>query len=407
MAKRPAVHSRIVQKRTANVVRDAVSILSTKSDDGEIPLVLVPAHRSGLSLMMQVPTGVFCLAQKFGQDMGEIEPGLHILPSWWRIAYVVSKQACSYDAPVRECPTQDDVRVNIDVVIVFQIVDASKFIYKLGCKNFDEYLSGTVDEAIRILVRQQDHKTVYELRGEKADIMLASLNEKFQECGVSFIDVKIVSVWLPEDLQSALEETTKMEKAMEKMRRKNEFELMQISQESEMAIEQIKRTSEQEIVKQQGKKKRCELQFEQDSVKTEQDGKVALIQSEGKAEVMDLEIKASLNRTRTESETYRVDLIAKAEAEATALKLQADLDYEKVLIEAGWQEETMVCDAAATKHEAGAEKEMSRSFVAKRKHDLDLREKAILASMAGSGNFNLIGTAGDKVVNAMMTGKLQ
>jgi len=404
--RRPVVHSRIVQKRSGNIVRDAVSILSTKSDDGEIPLVLVPKHRNKLSLMLQVPTGVHCLLQKFGKDLGEAEPGLHLLPSYYRIAYVVSKQACSYDAPVMYCPTQDDVRVNIDVVVVFQVCDAGKFIYKLGCKNFDEYLSGTVDEAVRILVRQQTHKTVYDLRGEKADEMLAGLNAKFSESGVAFTDVKIVSVWLPPDLQSALEETTKMEKAMEKMRRKNEFELMKISQESEMAIEQIKRTSEQEIVKQQGRKKRCELQFEQDNVKSEQDGKVALIQAEGKAEVKKLEVLATLNRTKTECDTDRVEQLAKAEADATAIKLKADLDHEKVVIEASWQEEADLCEAAATKYEAGAEKEMSRSYVAKRKHDMDLREKAILENLAKSGNFKLIGTSGDKVINAMMTGKL-
>jgi len=404
--RRPVVHSHVVQKRSGNIVRDAVSILSTKSDDGEIPLVLVPSHRSTLSILLTVPTGVFCLLQKFGQDMGEVEPGLHVMPSYYRIAYVVSKQACSYDAPVRECPTSDDVRVNIDVVVVFRIVDASHFIYKLGVKNFDEYLSGTVDESIRILVRQQDHKTVYELRGEKAEAMLSNLNEKFKDYGVAFTAVKIVSVWLPTDLQQALEDTTKMSKAMEKMKRKNEFEMMQISQESEMKIEQIKRTSEQEIVKQQGKKKRCELQFEQDSVKAEQDGKVALIRAEGKAEVLNHEVMASLNRTKTESETHRVEQIAKAEADSTGLRLKADLDYEKVLIEASWQEEAMICDAAATKHEASAEKEMSRSYVAKRKHDMDLREKVILQNLAGTGNFNLVGTSGDKVINSMMTGKL-
>merc|ERR1712157_334766 len=175
-----------------------------------------------------------------------------------------------------------------------------------------------------------------------------------------------------------------MEKAMEKMRRKNEFELMKISQESKMAIEQIKRTSEQEIVKQQGRKKRCELQFEQDNVKSEQDGKVALIQAEGKAGVKKLEVLATLNRTKTECDTNRMEQLAQAEADATAIKLKADLDHEKVVIEASWQEEADLCEAAATKHEAGAEKEMSRSYVAKRKHDMDLREKAILENLAKS-----------------------
>ena len=42
---------------------------------------------------------------------------------------------------------------------------------------------GTVDDAIRMLVRREDHKTVYSLRGERADLMLKLLNDKFLETG--------------------------------------------------------------------------------------------------------------------------------------------------------------------------------------------------------------------------------
>jgi len=403
--RKSAVHSRCVQIQVSDVCAKSVSLLSAKGSNGEIPLVLIPSHRRSFSCMMQVPSGVYCLMQRFGADLGPpAEPGLHLKLPFYRIAYIVSKQACTYDAPVRACPTSDDVRINIDVVVIFEIKDPSKFIYKLGAVNFNDYLSATVDEAIRMLVRKESHETVYGLRGDKAGILLQALNEKFEVGGVSFSDVKITSIWLPDSLAQYLEVSTKMAKAMEKLDRQNEFERMEIQQESEMAIEEINRKKEQVIVAESGRKKRAELEFEQRSVKAEEDGRVALIEAEAKGDVMVLTSQTQLNRTKTQLETWRVTELAKAEAEANKVRVQAELAEEQAIIQANWQEEKMLCEAQATKYESAAEAEASRCLAAKRRHQLDLREKAILTKLAEQGNFNLVGSSGDKMVAAMMKG---
>lgn len=346
------------------------------------------------------------MMQKFGEDIGEAEPGLHILPAWYRIAYVVSKQANTYDAPVLLCPTSDDVRVNIDVVLIFRITDPRKFVYRLGAKNFDEFLSGTVDEAIRMLVRQTDHKTVYWLRGDRAKDMLPRLNSVFEGSGVAFSDVKITAVWLPDSLANSLESTTMMDKAMDKLKRQNEYEMLKINMENAMQIEEIKRRLEQVLVAEQGRGARAELEFDQRKVKAEEDGRVALIDAEAKSQVMKLEAQTQLNRTKVTLETLQVQEHAKAKEYDCKVRHDAEVDCEVREIAAGWNEKKMICEAGATKHEAAAEKEASRGLVAKRKHELDLREKEILATLAETGNFNLVGSSGDRLIGAMMTGKL-
>lgn len=353
-----------------------------------------------------MPSGCSCLVQRFGEDLGEFSPGLHIVPSYYRIAYVVTKQACTYDAPVLMCPTADDVRVSVDVVLVFNINDPQKFIFGLGATNFDEYLSGTVDEAIRMLVRKETHQTVYTLRGDRADLMLRLLNEKFQESGVHFSDVKIIAVWLPDELANCLEQTTQMEKAMEKLRRQTEFEVLEIKQESEMQVEEIKRKAEQVLVTENGRKRRAELQFQQKKVRADEEAGVATLEAEEKGEVALKRSQAKLNRTKTSLETARVDETSRTEAAANARRIRADTIAEEKEIEAQWMEEQMVCDAEATKFEADAEKEASKSLVAKRQHELELREKRILGKLAAGGHFKLIGTPGDQLVSAMMTGHL-
>merc|ERR1719264_1189337 len=121
---------------------------------------------------------------------------------------------------------------------------------------------------------------------------------------------------------------------------------------------------------------------------------------------MILETQAQLNRTKTQLEAWRVAETAKAEAQANQVKVKADLAEEETIIQGSWQEE-MICEAAATKHDASAEKDASRCLQAKRQHDLDMRQKDILKKLAGTGNFNLIGTHGDRLLESMMCGSLK
>lgn len=402
--RKPVVHSRTVQVHVKDVVKNAVSLLSSKSEAGEIPLVLIPASRPSVSMWLEIPTGVACLMQRFGKDIGTMSPGLHILPSWYRIAYIVSQQSCCYDAPVVACPTSDDVRVSVDVVLIFQITDPQKFIYRLGAKNFDEFLSGTVDEAIRMLVRKESHQTVYALRGERADVMLKMLNDKFVEAGVVFHDVKVTSVWLPDLLANSLEITTKMSKGMEKDITSNEFEMLKIRQDSEMEIEEIRRKQEQVLVGEAGRKRRAELEFEQRSVKAEEEGSVAMILANGKVEVNRLTCQTTLDRTRKTLEAWRINQVTDAETRCNAKKTAADHTQEAAIIQGAWQEEKMLMDAEVTKCEADMESEAQKNLAAKREHDHLIHEKELLKQCAGKGSFNLIGSSGDRLVNAMLKG---
>jgi len=373
--------------------------------------VLIPTARSTLSMLMKIPSGCYCLVQRFGRDLGEMKPGLHVLPAFYRIAYIVSKQSCSYDAPVLNCPTSDDVRVSVDVVVVFAVNDPSKFVYRLGAKNFDDFLSGTVDEAIRMLVRKEDHKTVYSLRGERADLMLKLLNDKFLESGVRFTDVKMTSVWLPDALANCLETTTKLEKAMERLKRQNEYEMLQIRIESEMAVEEIGRKTEQVLVAESGVKRRAELEFEQRSVKAEEDGRVSLIEAEGKAEADFVAAKGELSRIAKKKDIFVATKghcileIAQAAMDAEEVKISSEQQAENEEIIATGRMHEMINEAGTIKAEAKTEGLAHSLLAKKRKHDLDLREKQILADLAENGTFNLIGTPGDKMVEAMMRGE--
>lgn len=250
--------------------------------------------------------------------------------------------------------------------------------------------------------------TVYDLRGgEKTAEVMERLNEKFKDGGVVFKSCIITSVWLHEDLAHYLEQTTEMELKKERIERQNEYEMLQIRQESEMQVEEIKRKTEQVLVTEAGRKKRSELEFEQNSVKTEEAGRVAMIEAETTTEVDALEVNAKKVRIKNESETQRVTAIAKADADAIAMRIHAETAAVVEKIKAECQEADMVADANVVKFEATAEKEASHYLVAQRKHELETREKGVLKQMAQTGTFNLVGDSGDKILQAMMSGAMK
>lgn len=355
-------------------------------------------------MMMSVPAGVACLAQRFGKDIGALSPGLQCKPPWYRIAYIVSQQACCYDAPVMSCPTSDDVRVSVDVTLVFQITDASSFIYRLGAKNFDEFLTGTVDEAIRNLVRSFDHKNVYAMRGDKTDHMLQLLNDKFQHAGVTFHDAKITSVWLPDQLANAVEITTKLEKGMDKRIVENEFEMEKIRLQSVMDVENINRRQEQVKVAEAGRKRRSELEHDQRVIKVEEEGKVAMIVADGQVQVAQKRVDTELMLTKTKLETWKLKELAEAHAKALELKAKADHEEEVAQIEALAKLEKMNSEAEIITCDAAVEAETWEHKKAMREHELLLKEKGILSNFAEKGAFNLIGTPGDRLVNSVLAG---
>mmetsp|Transcript_106275 Transcript_106275/g.310719 ORF Transcript_106275/g.310719 Transcript_106275/m.310719 type:complete len:419 (+) Transcript_106275:60-1316(+) len=402
------IHSRCVQLNVGSI-SDAVSIFSSKNQRGEVPLVLIPAHRSpfsGTGWWLTIPTGCYCLMQRFGKDIGLAMPGGSLTPPFYRIAYIVTSQSCNYNAPVKECPTSDNVRVGVDVHMVFNISNPVDFVYKLGAVHFDQLLSGAVDEGIRVLVRAQSHQTVRMLRGNRAEALLTLLNKKFDQCGVKFQNCTITHVDLPQQLESSLEKTTELRKAMDKTKREHTFHMGEIQRKSDMDLEELHRKSEQTIVMEQGRKKRAELNHEQRMVKEAELTSTALIEAGQNAKVKSMEANAQLERTKVEVQQSRVETVSKAEADAEARRVQADIDYEKALMSATAEKERLVGEGEAVKLDAQAEAESSQHLTHKRRHELDLREKDILMKLAGKADYNLIGSPGDALVGAMMSGHL-
>mmetsp|Transcript_59470 Transcript_59470/g.128611 ORF Transcript_59470/g.128611 Transcript_59470/m.128611 type:complete len:430 (+) Transcript_59470:36-1325(+) len=404
----PLTSSRCVQKDVFKIT-DALSVFAAKQDNGDIPLVLVPSHRSpfsGSGWWLTIPTGCYCLLQRFGKDIGRATPGGSVQPPYIRVAYMVTMQQCTYNAPVKECPTADNVRVGVDVVIVFNIRDPQKFVYQLGASHFNMLLSGSVDDGIRQLVRSKSHQSVRTLRGSNAEGMLKLLSDKFLECGVTFSSCIITAVYLPKSLESSLERTTELRKTMEKMRREHESNILEIERKSQMELEELLRRNEQAIVQENGKRKHAELEREQRLVKTSQEKEVALINAGQAAQVAQMSAASSLLRMKNSVMQKRVETISEAEAAAQAKRVQVDINFEAAIMAAEADMQRFIGEAEGVRLDAEAEASASVHFTHKRRHELDIREKEVLKQLAFKGKYNLVGKPGDRLVDALMSGHL-
>ncbi|KAI9995215.1 hypothetical protein PInf_012265 [Phytophthora infestans] len=169
---KPARYNRLVQLDISRPM-DAMGQFNAKVVDGRIPIVLIPSYPTFFTFMQQIPSGVWVLQQTWNAHAGMMNPGLKVFwPAWNRVSHIVTKQAVAYSNPVLGCLTADNVMVDIDISISFQIGptedDAVKFVYVLGAHRLDELLYSLTEEAIRGLVHSVRYDQVHDLREDFA-----------------------------------------------------------------------------------------------------------------------------------------------------------------------------------------------------------------------------------------------
>ena len=103
---------------------DANRVFNQEHGDN-VPLVLVPSGRTWCSCFYHVPTGAHTIVHICGDDAypeGLAPPGIQMCKPWYNhVAYMVTQQSCTYNAPVKSCPTKDNVMVDCELTLVFSI----------------------------------------------------------------------------------------------------------------------------------------------------------------------------------------------------------------------------------------------------------------------------------------------
>lgn len=387
---------------------EAISIFQKKTDDGQLPLVLIPMDRPLFSFILKIPDGVHVIMHKFGKVVPNVSPGIKFLPPWYRIAFLVSKQSNAYTAPVKHCPTKDNVETQVDLTLIFRIQDAFKFVEHLGALKFGELLKAATEESIRGLVRSTTHDKVYELRGSRASNFLMHLNKKFNEkFGVVFTDATITNVLLPPELASTLQTETTFDSKQKEETKSHQFQLKILDDNADLAMKTLTAQNDRLAQNEIARKERALIQKEQQEIESQRQKQLAIIKAEESASTMKYKAESEFNNAKLQGEKEAAEIILRAEGEAQAIRIQAEEHNETEITK--WKAEVKSAEnrAKATLIEAEAERLAAINLKEYREYELSMKRLEVMKNLARSGKVIISGNEGDKFIKELTSSVYQ
>lgn len=391
----------ILTQESVLSIGHAEAAFNVPSHATHIPLVLIPW--SSYLPIFTVPAGPFVLWQSAGQSKGQLTPGLKVgWAPWNSISHVVTKAAITYDAPTYDVPTADNVMVNVDISITFNIVEPSDFVYKIGANNFNEYLQGKIEEGVRGLVYGVTHNKVNDLREAFADSMRDNLKRALHIFGVNMMNVKVTNVKLPDELQRRLEKTTAFQTKIEEAQKHQETKKLLAENDALRKMEALNKVNDRKLQEIQAEINRFETETKEMCDK--QRGLSAVQATRARASAEARIVAAKGNRDVVEAEGNRAaeEVIRSASIRADAAKIKADQDSmvmikasQSRLLEAKNNAAGMIATAEA---EAGAASKLK----VKRAVELEKKRLTVLQKIAAKGRKIIHGKQSEKLMNQLV-----
>ena len=178
----------------ASIIPAAVSLA--------VVLLILGIYRS---FMVRIPEGVNGLLVKGGRYTKTIGSGTHVIPPWILISHLVTCREIPFDVPAVEMPTQDNVRVNVDILITFSISDPYKFVYRISADDFDQVFQASCQDSLRSMVRQISSDEVINLTQNKLNGLLEELGNAIEPYGITVMRINVTYAQPPNDFMQSLE----------------------------------------------------------------------------------------------------------------------------------------------------------------------------------------------------------
>ncbi|CAK4739996.1 unnamed protein product [Aphanomyces euteiches] len=402
----PATQTVVVQT-TIRKPMDAERTFNKKTKDGGIPLVLIPKYPWLCDTFVRIPSGMWVLYQKWNAHMGILDPGLiAVWPAYNRVSHIVTKHAVTYSAPVKRCATSDNVMIDIDISINFQIGptanDAVKFVYMLGAQRFNELMSMLTAEGIRGLVHSVRHDQVHDLREEFASEMKKDLNAKLAQYGVIIHNVKVTNVALPARLSATLEHTTAFKTKMEEQEKKHENDmrilvneetqlLTAIQKENDRKIKDLVALKERELISRQKLILDAEAKMEVVCINEKAKADALLLKTQGEKEIAFATATAAATKRRNDAMVKLVTAQREYEqrVKAEEIKQQAQIEAAKK-------------QAAGFLAAAEAEEKSAQALAVKRAYDYASKKNTVEKSLVGHAKMVISGDNGEELIRQLI-----
>lgn len=379
-----------------NHARDAHNVAGMQPEDFT-PVSLVPIRSASTCCgcpccWVHIPSGFAAIVSRFGADVpgtepdGSWSPGFHCFWPWYSINRLVSRQLIIFDTPVKDCKTQDNITINIDVLIVLEVVKADAFIYGLGPEKLDSLLRASQEEVLRQVAFTMPVENIYDLHGSDTEGWVRTMNKNFEPFGVVIHHFTVRNVQIPSDMAKDFEDKTlyesrtlekKVQQESDRLNLNNEEERQKLKEECEnarMAAEEQAVTTKATIVK------------EVREVLASTEKQIGILDAQRNAEVADLLANTELEVAKLKADILTLERENKARVGSEVGKLEAEAEAYEAMKKASARMEAAKALAVGKKAVAEAEGQSAAAFSARRQQEQDMARLDILEKLAHNKN---------------------
>lgn len=375
-----------------------------------VPVAFFPT-RLPCQIFVIIPKGFVGLVNSNGKYVGIWGPGKHIAPPWVSVSHLIPTQYVVFDTPVKECPTNDNVMVTIDVALIFKIMweeekSLFNFCYRLGPDKLDKMLHAFQEEAIRAMVRRRKYNEVYDLMDTMQDKQLDStrreLNDHFNEYGVHIASLSVTNVHLPKEFADNMQEESIWKTRDDYNQLRQSFNLRQIEIREKEAKE--KQGATEDLQKYDAEKMMEVAEFKktflhEKAITAKQVAEIKERQSSDKLEIKsksDLQV-SEINKKR---DILLATILTGGRAEALRLRIESETYVEQT--NASAKKIIAENNAHCMKLEADAEQFAVKHLEQKRLFDVKMRGLQTMRSLANNNNICIAGHSKDNIVAQMI-----
>merc|ERR1712241_677461 len=320
-------------------------------------------------------------------------PGIQMCkPFWNHVAYMVTQQSCTYNAPVKSCPTKDNVMVDCELTLVFSIgpdpTDVKNFVYNLGALKFNEFLAAECEEAIRQLIRVTPLSDVYELRGSSSQ------------------HVQNVLKVLNDELRRILQGTTEFKTKIRELDKEHEHNMKLISYDYQQKLSEKDRLYERKLQDIDAEITVALVNRKRDIVNAESKREVAVTKQQELAAVSKKRAESELSVAQAKAEQENAKLLAVATSSSEAAKIKVNKETEVAIFESQQLIKVAENKALALKTEAKAEGDAAASLKVIREHNLEMAKLEVQEAIAKKAKMVISGDQGESLINSILDKEL-
>ncbi|MGL5656715.1 MAG: SPFH domain-containing protein [Fusobacteriaceae bacterium] len=253
-----------------------------------------------------IPQSRACVVERLGAYLGTWSVGLHILiPFVDRVSKIVSLKEQVIDFPPQPVITKDNVTMQIDSVIYFQITDPKLYTY--GVENPLNAIENLTATTLRNIIGDMELDSTLTSRDVINTKMRAILDEATDPWGIKVNRVELKNIIPPREIQDAMEKQMKAE-------RERRESILRAEGEKESKILVAQGEKESQILKAEGEKQSSILRAEAQK-------EVAIREAEGEAEAI-----LSVQKAKAEA----IVLLRESKPNQAVLSIKALETFEKV-----------------------------------------------------------------------------